>query len=1116
MSGNFNPIPLPGLLRLALAEIRQNRFMGIPGSLFFRPQLNDPLGMIRYGRLLTTPIGVAAGPHTQLALNIVAAWLCGARYIELKTIQTLDELEVSKPCIDMQDEGYNCEWSQELKIKESFTEYLNAWIIIHILHRELGFPGPPGTLFNMSVGYNLEGIMNANVQWFFARMPDASAELETAKNSIREIYPAIDLIEIPSLISDNVTLSTMHGCPSGEIEKIGLYLIREKRLHTTIKLNPTLLGPEELRGLLNTRMGFSCQIPDLAFEHDLKYPDAIQIVKSLSAASIENGVQFGVKLTNTLESVNNKDVFGKSEPMMYMSGRALHPISIRVARKLQNDFEGRLDISFSAGVDCFNIAEVLACGMKPVTVCSDLLKPGGYGRLNQYIENLRNEFASHQAEEIDSFILKTAGCSLTIPKAALCNLNKYADRVADLPAYHKRSMTEPSIKTSRDLGWFDCIHAPCTDTCPTNQDIPEYLHYTALGNLPSAFEAIFRTNPFPSVTGMVCDHLCQLKCTRINYDEALRIREIKRFVAESTPPLAPPQTPLLEGGGRAAIIGAGPAGLSCGWFLRQAGFEVDVFEQKNVAGGMVSAAIPSFRLTSLAIETDIRRILDSGVHLHDNHPIDQDRFTELRNSYDIIFLAAGAQKSVKLKIDGIESIGVTDPLEFLFEAKQNQEIKAGRHVVIIGGGNTAMDAARTAYRLVGRDGIVTIVYRRTIKEMPADQGEIEAVLQEGIRIIELADPITVLAANGRVAGLSCTRNVLATKGADGRPSPVAIPGSEFVIPCDTIIPAIGQQLAIDFLDPAQLKNTPGSYKTQIPGLYIGGDALRGASTAINAIGDGRKAAVEMVNDLSALLPSPLRGGSGGGVNHRPEPGGDRGGVPTNCCRPGDHHDLLHRKSTRQYGFHPVETTLENRQNFDLVISPFSADEAKKEASRCLHCDILCNVCVSVCPNLANFGYQIEPVCYSLEKAVLKEDGIIAFEKDKVFRVDQPFQVLNIRDLCNECGNCTTFCPSSGRPFADKPGICLSVNSLNLEGTGFFLSRLPEKRVLIYKEKENIRTLSLIDGKYLYETNLVSALIHPDNFALLEVKFLTPCVKEAHFEFAAEMSIILKGSMQINL
>lgn len=1092
MSDKFSPISLPRLLNFTLHEIRQNRFMGLPGSLFFTPKISDPFCIKRYGKELETPVGVAAGPHTQLAINIIEGWLCGARYIELKTIQTLDELEVSKPCIDMQDEGYNCEWSQELKVEQSFNEYLNAWIIIHILRRKLGFEGPLGTLFNMSVGYNLEGILNENVQWFFDKMKDCSVELSEAKNSIREIFPEIDELEISSCISNHITLSTMHGCPPDEIGKIGLYLINVQKLHTTIKLNPTLLGSEELRGLLNDKLGFVTEVPDLAFEHDLKYPEALIILDKLAKASEKNNLQFSVKLTNTLESRNNKQVFDEKEGMMYMSGRALHPISINLARKLQNDLSGNLDISFSAGVDCFNIADVLSCGLKPVTVCSDLLKPGGYGRLWQYLENLRMEFAEKEAKTIDEFILKTAGfIGLSLNNAALHNLNNYADRVAENSHYKKTSLTDISIKTTRSLGYFDCIHAPCADTCPTNQDIPSYMHHTANNDIAAAFETIFETNPFPSVTGMICDHPCQSKCTRINYDEALHIREIKRYVAENYSGI--PRVPVPDKNSlKAAIIGAGPAGLSCAWFLTKAGFEVDVFEQKNIAGGMVSMAIPSFRLTNEAIERDIQRILASGVKLHDNYAINEENFETIRLNHAVVFMAAGAQESAKICIEGFGCKGVLDPLEFLYEVRDHKPTRAGKHVVIIGGGNTAMDAARTAYRLVGKQGTVTIVYRRTIKEMPADKGEIQAVLGEGIKILELSNPVRILSDDGRVKAIVCSRNILAMKGKDGRPAPIAIPDSEFEIVCDTIIPAIGQKLAINFIDPTKLITTTGSYKTGIHRLYIGGDALRGASTAINAIADGRKAAAEIISDL--LINQPHKALK----------------VQKNLSI----NELIHRKSIRKPGISPTETPLDNRRNFNLVMASLSPEEATEEASRCLYCDEICNVCVSVCPNLANFGYQIEPVKYNLQKAVMKSDGSIGMESDGIFCVDQPHQILNIRDLCNECANCVTFCPSSGKPYADKPGICLTVQTLNKEKEGYFLSHLSDRKVLIYKHKENIKTLTLIANNYIYETDQVKATIQSNDFIVTDVKFLASCVKECHFSFAAEMSIVLKGALQL--
>ncbi len=1093
MTDKFHPVPLPKLLELTLSEIRQNRFLGIPGTLFHIPDPVDSFRMERYGQVLETPLGVAAGPHTQLAINIVAAWICGARYIELKTIQTLDELEVSKPCIDIQDEGYNCEWSQELKIEQSFDEYLNAWIILHILRKELGFSGPFGTLFNMSVGYNLEGILKSNVQGFLSKMQDCRTELNEKIESIRTIYPGIDAIEIPECISNHITLSTMHGCPPDEIEKIGLYLINQKNLHTTIKLNPTLSSAEELRNLLNNELGFSADIPDLAFEHDLKYPDALRIIDSLSKASKSRNLQFSVKLTNTLESINNKNVFPEKEKMMYMSGRALHPISIRVARKLQNDLDGKLDVSFSAGADCFNIADLLACGMKPVTVCTDLLKPGGYGRLWQYIDTLRKSFAECNAKSIDEFIVNKSKDNKSLLESALSNLNEYADRVSKNPAYKKTSFADPDIKTSRSLGYFDCTHAPCVDTCPASQDIPRYMYFTAAGDFSSAFRTIFDTNPFPSVTGMVCDHLCQMKCTRINYDEALHIREIKRFIAEGNSRDISPER-VKSAGYKAAIIGAGPAGLSCAWFLNLAGFEVHVFEQKAKTGGMVSAAIPSFRLTDEAIERDISRIKDAGVKVHENTVVDKCNFDSLRETHDVIFLAAGAQESTKLKIDGIDSAGVLDPLSFLFTVRNNEPVQLGPHVLIIGGGNTAMDAARTAFRLIGKDGKVTVVYRRTTKEMPADKGEIQAVLDEGMEILELTNPERIKTKDGKVTALVCSRNMLSAKGKDGRPVPLKIPGSEFELPCDTIIPAIGQQLAIDFLEPDQLATQNGSYKTRIDRLYIGGDALRGASTAINAIADGRRAAAEIMADLNIAVPTK-----------KPK---DEKNL--------DWDSLLHRKSLREAGFSAEETPLDDRKNFRLVMSSLSLEKVQQEASRCLQCDEICNVCVGVCPNLANFSYQIDPVKYHLRKAIQKEDGNIEMEDDEVFCVNQQFQVLNIRDLCNECGNCTTFCPTSGKPFRDKPGLCLSEDSFNLEQKAYILRHLPDRKVLVYKNNDQFEMLCLKKGRYFYENKDVKATLHPSDFRVMHIEFLSDPVKTIQFTNAAQMSIILKAALQLTI
>ena len=245
MSDRFHPLSLEQLVGWVADELEAKAsIFGIPRVLFFRPSIGDRFRTEVYGQALDSPIGVAAGPHSQLAQNIIVSWLCGARFIELKTVQTLDELEIPKPCIDMQDEGYNVEWSQELKVEESFQEYLHAWIVIHALHRHLGFPGEsPGVIFNLSIGYDLEGICRPNMQWYLDRMENSGDDLGHCLEVVAPRFPEIAKIEIPQQISDNVTLSTMHGCPPDEIGAISEYLLGERGLHTSVKLNPTLSGP---------------------------------------------------------------------------------------------------------------------------------------------------------------------------------------------------------------------------------------------------------------------------------------------------------------------------------------------------------------------------------------------------------------------------------------------------------------------------------------------------------------------------------------------------------------------------------------------------------------------------------------------------------------------------------------------------------------------------------------------------------------------------------------------------------------------------------------------------------------------------------------------------------
>lgn len=1093
-SDNFKIFPLRQLLESILKHYDRNKkIFNLPEELFYYPDDDEPYKLERFGVILENPIGVAAGPQTQLSQNIVASWLTGSRFIELKTIQTLDELDIAKPCIDMQDEGYNCEWSQELKIEQSFSQYLDAWIIIHILKDKLGIGSRqnPGFIFNMSVGYDLEGILKPNVQWFINKMLDASEELKQKVDSIKDIYPEVSQLNINPKLSDNVTLSTMHGCPPGEVEKIALYLLNEKKLHTAVKFNPTLLGKKELQDILE-KTGFETNVPDRAFEHDLKYPDALKIIDNLKNAAEDNNLQFSLKLTNTLESLNHKDVFPRDTDTMYNSGKSIHPVSVALASKLQQEYNGELDISFSGGAHAFNIPKLVSCGLAPVTVCTDLLKPGGYGKQQQYIEELKKAFSENSAKNIEDFIKNTAGIKdKTIKESIAANLKNYAEEALISSFYKKEYFHEPNIKTDRPLGYFDCIHAPCEDTCSTNQDIPGYNYHTSKQSFKEAHNIILQTNPFPSTTGMICDHLCQAKCTRINYDEPVMIREIKRFIAEKAakdfPEQVPPKSPA-KNQKKVAIIGAGPCGLSAAYFLALAGFETEVYEAKNKHGGMVSGVIPAFRLTDEAIDHDVERVLKLGVKVHFGVKVDKKKFAELRSKYDYIYIAAGAQKSTQLKIDGINSNGVIDPLNLLEKVRNNNSPEIGNTVAVIGGGNSAMDVARTAYRLVGENGKVMIIYRRTIKQMPADLGEIKAVIDEGIEIMELTAPVKINSQNGAVHSIVCKKMKLGEKDDSGRQKPVEIKNSEFEIKVDTIIPAIGQDIVFNFDNESSLKAKNDSYETNIPGVFIGGDAMRGASTAINAIGDGRKTAQTIIDRENIKFDTK----------------------PKNERKQLSEKEHMLQRTKLVYPPALIEKPLDERKNFDLIIHPITEKEAVDEAKRCLLCDEICNICTTVCPNFANFSYKISPAKYKLKKAVRSKNDQPELVEDVNFEINQKHQILNIANFCNECGNCNTFCPSSGAPYKEKPTLHLTTDSFNESEEGFFFAHLTNRKNLIYKQDNHVRTLSNMGTEYHYETDNVFARIDIKDFSIKEVKFLNTEVKEAGFKEAAIMSVIMKG------
>ncbi len=422
------PVPFPKLVRAMFTSLAErDAIFDIPRARFFYTPEGRDLSVRFHGARAATPFGPAAGPHAQMAQNVVMAWLTGARILELKTVQVNDALELPRPCIDVPNLGFNVEWSQELKVPQSLAEYVKGSMLVDMLihsstlHTQAPIPsgsaadpapplqlspGDDDTLFDMSVGYDLAGIRGEKVRAFIDGMRDASALVAHFRAQIPEPWAHLRDIPFRTRISDAITLSTFHGCPPDEVEAIGAHLIDDLGIHTIIKLNPTLLGPDRLRALLNDHLGYDdLRVPDHAFTDDMQWDQAEGILTRLKAKADAAGVGFGAKFTNTLIVENYRDVFPATEKVMYLSGDPLHVLAMTVAADFRERFGDALQYSFSAGIKATNFVEAVACGLTPVTACTDLLKKGGYGRAQKYMRNLAKAMTVVGATSVDALIL---------------------------------------------------------------------------------------------------------------------------------------------------------------------------------------------------------------------------------------------------------------------------------------------------------------------------------------------------------------------------------------------------------------------------------------------------------------------------------------------------------------------------------------------------------------------------------------------------------------------------------------------------------------------------------------------------------------------------------------
>jgi NADH-quinone oxidoreductase subunit F len=443
-----------------------------------------------------------------------------------------------------------------------------------------------------------------------------------------------------------------------------------------------------------------------------------------------------------------------------------------------------------------------------------------------------------------------------IRDTALCGLGQTAPNPVLSTIRHFRHEYDAHIRFKHcDAGvCAGLVRAPCQSACPAGVDVPGFIALTGEKRYQEALQLHRERNPLASICARVCFHPCESKCRRGSLDDTVSIRSIKRFMTDQERGLQVPQVMKnpRNAGRKIAVIGAGPAGLSCAYFLARMGYQPTVFEAQDKAGGMLVQTIPSYRLPRKILEKEVYLVQSMGATIKTGKRLGADfTLTSLRDlGYEAVFIGVGAQLSMKLGIPGEEAGGVTDALEFLREYNLRGKTAVGRKVVVIGGGNAAIDAARTALRLGAQS--VTIVYRRTREEMPAWAEEIQEAQNEGAKLLLLTAPVSIAVKNGRVSGVHCRPMTLGEFDASGRRKPVAsVNHDDFVVEADQVIAAIGQKVDTSAVfDGIALTTTPrhtlevnrADGRTSVPWIFAGGDAASGPSSVIEAVAAGERAA----------------------------------------------------------------------------------------------------------------------------------------------------------------------------------------------------------------------------------------------------------------------------------
>ncbi len=516
----------------------------------------------------------------------------------------------------------------------------------------------------------------------------------------------------------------------------------------------------------------------------------------------------------------------------------------------------------------------------------------------------------------------------TIKDTALCGLGQTAANPILSTIKYFREEYEEHIKNKycRAGVCADMFISPCENTCPANVNVPGYISLIAAGRFQDAYNLIMQENPFPAVCGRICTRPCEKKCRRSGVDEAVAIRDLKRFVADyafKNQPAYSMKLTVPKNGLKVAVVGAGASGLTCAYYLTRIGYDVDVMEAEDVAGGVLAFGIPEYRLPKDILQHEINLIEQAGVNILLNKEVGTDiGFQKLREYYDAIYIATGTQFPQKVGLPGEELKGVYHGINFLKDVHKNQGMELSGRVAVIGGGNTAIDSARTALRLGASE--VVILYRRTIDAMPAYAEEVMEALEEGIQIMELVSPICFIDnGKGRVRGVECTRRETAHFDSSGRRRSNEIAGSNFIVEADWVIPAVSQYADLPFVSRDEIGVTKwGTFvvdnltlMSTMEGVFAGGDVARGPDEVIRAIADGKQAAGSIDKYLG-----------GDGVLNK----GEHIEIPDVYD---DDEVVFHKQFEKE--MLPAD---ERKRSMDEVVKGYHRINAIAEAMRCLHCD----------------------------------------------------------------------------------------------------------------------------------------------------------------------------------